>query len=238
MSSYVLIHGACSGSWCWEKVVPLLKQAGHSVEAPDLPGYCQDDAPPGEVTLASYTRRVCEILDAQNEPVILVGYSMGGLAITAAAEERPEKIKTLVYLTAYLVQHGESLAQVISRNTETLLGVQVNKAQGYFTVQEETLREAVFADCSDEDFERARLRLRPQPIAPLITPVKTTAERFGRIPKVYIECLSDRAIPPSFQKTMYTSIPFQKILSLQSSHSPFYSAPEELVKQLTMNIEA
>ena len=39
MSTYVLIHGACSGGWCWEKVVPLLKQAGHTVEAPDLPGH-------------------------------------------------------------------------------------------------------------------------------------------------------------------------------------------------------
>ena len=49
-----------------------------------------------------------------------------------------------------------------------------------------------------------------------------------------IECLADRAIPPAFQKTMYTAMPFQKILSLQSSHSPFYSVPEELVKQLTL----
>ena len=120
MSSYILIHGACSGGWCWEKVVPLLERAGHTVAAPDLPGHGLDDTPSGEVTLASYSRRVCEILDAQAEPVILVGYSMSGLVITAAAEERPEKIKALVYLTAYLVRHGESLAQVINRNTHSL----------------------------------------------------------------------------------------------------------------------
>lgn len=232
MSIYVLIHGACSGGWCWEKVVPLLKQAGHIVEAPDLPGHGQDKTPLREVTLAAYTRRVCETLDAQAEPVILLGYSMGGLAITSVAEERSGKINTLVYLTAYLVQHGESLAQVISRNTDTLLGANLNKEQGYFTVKEETLREAVFADCSDEDFERARSRLGPQPIAPLMTPVGTTVENFGRVPKVYIECLRDRAIPPAFQKKMYTTLPFQKILSLESSHSPFYSVPEELVRLL------
>ena len=87
-------------------------------------------------------------------------------------------------------------------------------------------------DCSDEDFERARSRLGPQPLAPLITPVRTTVEHFGRVPKVYIECLRDRAIPPSFQKKMYTTLPFQKILSLESSHSPFYSVPQELVKLL------
>lgn len=139
MGTYVLIHGACSGGWCWEKVVPLLKQAGHTVETPDLPGHGQDKTPLSEVTLATYTRRVCETLDVQTEPVILLGYSMGGLAITSVAEERSGKINTLVYLKAYLVQHGESLAQVISRNTDTLLEANVNKQQGYFTAKEETL---------------------------------------------------------------------------------------------------
>jgi alpha-beta hydrolase superfamily lysophospholipase len=55
MSTYVLIHGACHGSWCWDKVVPLLKQAGHQVEAFDLPGSGRDKTPLSEVTLAAYT---------------------------------------------------------------------------------------------------------------------------------------------------------------------------------------
>ena len=66
MSTYVLIHGAWQGSWCWDKVVPLLKQAGHSVEAPDLPRHGQDKTPLPEVILQAYTTRVCETLDAQS----------------------------------------------------------------------------------------------------------------------------------------------------------------------------
>ncbi len=92
MSTYVLVHGAWHGSWCWEKVVPLLEQAGHQVEALDLPGHGQDKTPIREITLAAYTNRVCETLDAQAEPVILVGHSLGGMVITQAAEERPAKI--------------------------------------------------------------------------------------------------------------------------------------------------
>ena len=53
MSTYVLVHGAWHGSWCWEKVVPLLEQAGHQVEALDLPGHGQDKTPIREITLAA-----------------------------------------------------------------------------------------------------------------------------------------------------------------------------------------
>ena len=120
MSTYVLVHGAWHGSWCWEKVVPLLKQAGHQVEPLDLPGHGQDKTPICEITLAAYTKRVCETLDAQAEPVILVGHSMGGIVITQIAEERPEKIQRLVYLTARLLQNGQSLFQIAQTDSDSL----------------------------------------------------------------------------------------------------------------------
>jgi pimeloyl-ACP methyl ester carboxylesterase len=234
MSTYVLIHGAWHGSWCWDKVVPLLKQAGHHVEAPDLPGHGQDKIPLPAVTLQAYTRRVCETLDAQAEPVILVGHSMGGMVISQAAEARPEKIATLVYLSAPLLQNGESIFQVLSVDTDTLVlpNLLVNEEQGCCTLKAEALREAVYADCSDQDIERATSLLVPQALAPLVTPISTTVDHFGRVPRVYIECLQDRALSPSLQKQMYTRLPCQTILSLQTSHSPFFSAPQELVRHL------
>src|SRR5215471_8421479 len=122
MSRYILVHGAWHGRWCWDQVVPLLRQAGHQVETLDLPGHGQDRTPILEVTLAAYTKRVCETLDAQAEPVILVGHSMGGIVITQVAEERPEKIQTLVYLTAFLVQNGESVVQITQMNNDSLVG--------------------------------------------------------------------------------------------------------------------
>ncbi len=236
MSTYVLVHGAWHGSWCWEKVVPLLRQAGHQVEILDLPGHGQDKTPIREITLAAYTKRVCEMLDAQAVPVVLVGHSMGGIVITQVAEERPEKIQTLVYLTAFLPQNGESLLQVARRNTDSLLtpNLMVNEEQGYLTFKEGApLKEIFYADCSDEDVARAKSLLVLQAIAPMATPVRITAEHFGRVPRVYIECLRDRTISPSIQKMMYMATPCQTILSMETSHSPFFSAPQELVRHLT-----
>ncbi len=236
MSTYVLVHGAWHGSWCWDKVVPLLEQAGHQVEALDLPGQGQDKTPIREITLAACTNRVCETLDAHAEPVILVGHSLGGIVITQAAEERPAKIHRLVYLTALLPQNGESLLQIAQTESDSLVlpNLVVNEEQGYATFKEGApLKDMFYGGCSDEDVARATSLLVRQAIAPMATPVRITAERFGRVPRVYIECLLDRAISPASQKRMYTATPCQTILSMQTSHSPFFSAPQQLVRHLT-----
>ncbi|WP_413467230.1 alpha/beta fold hydrolase [Pleurocapsa sp. FMAR1] len=93
MSIYILIHGSWHGSWCWNKVATLLEQAGHKAIAPDLPSHGDDRTPIFEVTLQSYEDRVCEVVKAQTEPVILVGHSMAGIVITQAAEQCPAKIE-------------------------------------------------------------------------------------------------------------------------------------------------
>jgi pimeloyl-ACP methyl ester carboxylesterase len=100
------------------------------------------------------------------------------------------------------------------------------------TVRAEGLTALFYTDCSDEDVAYARGRLVPQATAPLNTPVHVSAERWGRIPRVYIECLQDRTISPTAQKRMYTATPCAKVLSLNTGHSPFFAAPEALADHL------
>lgn len=234
MSNYVLIHGAWHGGWCWKKIIPLLEKEGHQVVAPDLPGHGEDKRPIAEITLQAYTDRVCQILDEQSEPVILVGHSMGGVVITQTAEYRPEKIKKLVYLTGFLLQNGEFLLQHAEPDTEALVlpNLIMAEDQSSATVKEEALKEIFYADCSDEDVEFAKSQLVPQAAAPFATPVSTTEENFGRVPRVFISCSRDKAISPSIQQNLYTALPCEKVISLNTSHSPFFSAPEELASHL------
>jgi pimeloyl-ACP methyl ester carboxylesterase len=234
MSTYVLIHGAWHGAWCWDKVVPLLEKEGHVVEAIDLPGHGRDKTPIPEVSLKAYADRVCEVLDDQPEPVVLVGHSMGGAVISQAAEYRPGKVETLVYLAAFLPQNGESIFQFTAGDAEALLGTIIIMADdGSCTLRDEGIKETLYADCSDEDVEWAKSLLGPQALAPIASPLSTTEENFGRIPRVYIECLRDRTVSPSLQKRMYTALPCRTVISMTTSHSPFLSAPEELVAHLT-----
>jgi pimeloyl-ACP methyl ester carboxylesterase len=234
MSTYVLVHGAWHGAWCWDKVGPLLHQAGHQVITFDLPGHGQDKTVVSEVTLDLYAQRTGEVLAAQMEPVILVGHSMGGIVISQTAERYSTKIQKLVYLTGFLLRDGEFLLQYAQSDTDALVtpNAIADETGTYLTLPTEKLKDIFYADCSDEDIVRAKQLLVPQAIQPLAAPVQVTPEHFGRIPKVYIECLQDKVITLTCQRQMSTALPCQKVLTLDTSHSPFLSAPEALLKLL------
>jgi hypothetical protein len=67
-----------------------------------------------------------------------------------------------------------------------------------------------------------------------ITPLQLTEKNYGRVPRVYIECTEDKAVTPFIQNKMYTEMPCEKVYSLPTSHSPFFSRPKELVEILCM----
>jgi pimeloyl-ACP methyl ester carboxylesterase len=235
MSTYVLIHGSWHGAWCWYKIIPLLQQAGHQVIVLDLPSHGRDWTAPREVSLQRYVESVCKVLDAQAEPVILVGHSRGGIVISQTAEHRSDKIRTLVYLAAFLIRNGETLMTTALSDPDSLIisNTVVNQEQGSTMLKAEAFRDALYGDCPQEDIVLATALLTPEPIAPSATPLSLSEEHFGRIPRVYIETRQDKGVTPTLQKKMYTVTPCQQIISMDTSHSPFLSQPEQLASHLT-----
>jgi pimeloyl-ACP methyl ester carboxylesterase len=230
MATILLIHGAWHGSWCWRKVSPLVERKGHVAIAPDLPGHGDDKTPTAAVTLQAYADRICESATRQSEPVILVGHSMGGVAITQAAENCPEKIRALVYMCAFLPRNGDSLSTWASQDAETKVNpTTLNFApDGTSTVRPEAVRDAFYMHCSDEDVAYALPRLCAQSAEPIGKPVVTTAARWDQIPRFYIECARDRAITLKLQRAMQQQSPCARTYSIDTDHSPFFSAPNEL----------
>jgi len=235
MSGFVLVHGAWHGSWCWAGVAAALRQAGHTVSLVDLPGRGGDPRPHAAITLDDYVRRVGDVILRQNGPVVLAGHSMGGITITQVAEAMPERLARLVYVSAFLPRNGESLLDFTATETETPLhdGILADPAAGSMKLRSAAVARAAFYHCcSAADTERALAQLVPEPMAPAATPVRTSAERFGRVPRWYIECLQDRAISLALQRRMQAALPCERVFQLDTDHSPFLSATAALAAQL------
>jgi pimeloyl-ACP methyl ester carboxylesterase len=133
-----------------------------------------------------------------------------------------------------VLQNGEFLLQYAELDNDALVmpNLIMSEDRTYATLKEDALKEVFYADCSAEDVEFAKSRFVSQATAPLATPVSTTEENFGSIPRVYISCLRDKAISPSIQEKFYRALPCEKLIFLDTGHSPFFSAPEELANHL------
>src|ERR1700683_5310584 len=234
MSAFLLIHGAWHGGWCWHKIIARLRAAGQRTTAPDLSSLGRDRTPLENVTLRLWTDSVCAHLDAHAEPVILVGHSRAGAIISAAAEARPDKIRLLVYVAGYLLQDGESVSQRALQDAHSLVvpNMVTSADRKSCTLRESAVREALYGQCADEDVILAQSLLSPEAVAPLTTPLHTTAANFGRVARVYIECRRDRAVSLDEQRRMYAAIACEQIISLDTDHSPFFSAPDALAAHL------
>ncbi|GGE71537.1 alpha/beta fold hydrolase [Priestia taiwanensis] len=231
MSTYVLIHGAWQGEWAWELVKPKLESLGHTVVTLDLPGSGQDMTHPQQVTLDAYVTKVADVINQQNEKVILVGHSMGGIVITQTAEHVSDKIDKLVYVGAFLPKNGESLGSKLTGQKGPQFTV--NEADMTAVLVPETIENTFLNATNDEAIKEAAFKkMRPQALAPFQQQISISEEKFGSVDRYYMETTLDNAIPIDFQRIMNTETPCKQIISLEADHSPFFSKPDELVEHL------
>jgi len=114
MATFVLVHGAWHGGWCWQKVIPFIEEAGHEVYAPTLTGMAEraSELSP-EIGLDTHIQDIVgELVEKNLHGVILVGHSYGAIVITGVVDQVPERIAHLVYLDTFVPRNGESMADI------------------------------------------------------------------------------------------------------------------------------
>jgi pimeloyl-ACP methyl ester carboxylesterase len=111
MTTFVLVHGAWHGSWCWKRVRRLLQHQGHEVFTPTLTGIGERAhllAP--TVDLRTHTLDVLNLIQWEElDDIVLCGHSYGGMVVTGVADKIPRRIRTLLYLDAFVPENGQSL---------------------------------------------------------------------------------------------------------------------------------
>ncbi|WP_321396927.1 alpha/beta fold hydrolase [Emcibacter sp.] len=247
MATFILIHGAWHGGWCFDKVAELLEARGHKVIAPDLPGMERDrevsDEELAAVSLdgwAGFAADLCR--SAPEKPVILCGHSRAGIVISQAAEKAPEAIDALVYICAMLIPSGMSRAELKARQkpNPAFDAIRLPHPSMAATVVDNAGNAVeVFAQMSPPDLAHDAIsRLKPEPSAPTGTLLNLTEERFGSVPRHYIECLHDRTILIEDQRLMQSLQPCQTVTTLETDHSPFLSMPHELANALLQIVDS
>jgi pimeloyl-ACP methyl ester carboxylesterase len=226
MATIVLVHGAWHGSWCWQRVTPLLEKRGLAVRTVDLPSV---GAHPGAGTnLSADAAAVEAVIENVAGPVVLCGHSYGGMVISRAAAKN---VARLVYLCAFMPLDGESLVSIGGGRHAW-----IQMLDGGLTLPDPARTDTVFySDCDAQTCQWAKNELRRQSVAAFEEPVPHPAWR--TTPSTYVVCANDMALPPELQRYVFAPRATETI-ELQTGHSPFLSQPAAVADLLAARIPA
>ncbi len=274
--TFVMVHGAWHGGWCWSEMMRLLGEQGYPVIALDLPGHgltarfpvsytakpqnlaglATEVSPLAALTLNDYRDMVLKVIRGLTRdgsgPVILVGHSLGGATLTAVAEAEPTLVKRLVYLTAFAPVKLASVIEYLglpnfaASEVPALFAADPNVV-GCVRINHDSEnpadyakgKSAFYGDVDNAAYAAVANLVTPdEPIQAFTTRVIPTVARWGNVPRAFIRCTLDKAIPIALQDQMIAEAdaftPNNKFVqkTMVTSHSPFLSNTAGLLEHL------
>jgi pimeloyl-ACP methyl ester carboxylesterase len=229
MATFVLVHGAWHGAWCWERVAPLLEAAGHRTTTPNLP----IDNP--KAGLVEYAQWILARMP-QADPVVLVGHSLGASVIPLVAARRP--VRRLVLVCPVIRSPGRSLADQAEEDAD-MATADLETGRTMFddassAWQPEVAAEVFFNACDPKTASWAAGQLRRQYWRYWDEP--NPLEAWPEAEYRAIACLEDRVCSIEWARRM---IPIRlgfPAVEIPGDHAPFLSVPERLVEALLADL--
>jgi pimeloyl-ACP methyl ester carboxylesterase len=231
-----LLHGAFQTEQGWGFVKGRLEAQGYPVVAIRLPGRGEDATPIDQITLDLYRTKVLDVINGLPGPVVLVGHSFGGVTISIVAESEPDKIKSLVYLSAYLPKSGQSLNSLAHTDPDSVLAKPgnfvVSDDHKYASIKDEAKADTFANDADEAGKKLIVASIIKEPLAPLATPVTLTDEKFGKVKKFYISTTEDQAVTPALQARMLEATPVDKVIKIKAGHASYVTQPDDVAKAI------
>jgi pimeloyl-ACP methyl ester carboxylesterase len=226
VSFYALIHGGGGDGSVWELLRGELARRGHGSVAPDLP---IEDASAGAL---EYAQAVLDALEGVDEPVIVVGHSLGGLTVPVVASRRP--VAHMVFLGAMVPVPGRAYRDYLRERPDALTAPTPRSgydADGRRGVRPwEDAHAAYFHDCPEDVARKVWARSRPQGVKPMTEPCPLQA--WPDVPSTYVLMTEDRSVSPAWSRDVAHDRLDGRVVELPGGHSPFLSRPAELADVL------
>jgi pimeloyl-ACP methyl ester carboxylesterase len=238
MANFVLVHGAWHGGWCYRETANALRAAGHNVFTPTHTGVGERFHQSAEnVTLETHIRDVCGCIEWEElRDVILVGHSYGGMVITGVADRMNDRVRSLVYLDAFVPEHGDSLNSLLPKALAPEVAAQFLGAFRGAALQDNCgLTQPILAELFNvAEANRARVdRLcRPQALATFEMPLLLSGAPDKIASRLYI--LADGWDPSPFRHfaAKVDGKPGWRVVKMASGHDVMVDMPKELAAEL------
>jgi triacylglycerol esterase/lipase EstA (alpha/beta hydrolase family) len=221
---FVFVNGSFHDTWCWYVLKSELEKTKNIVELVKLPYRKFNNLTIFLMPFSRYVDAIKKIVEKYPwDKVILVGHSLGGIAITHFAEKYPEKIEELIYFSAYIPESNTSFSKTL-KNEKRSLSVdnsKVNYILGNITFNKRHAKETFYNNQEDEKIELAKELLIKEPLTPFLTKINLTP-RFYNLKKTYIKTMQDNTISPEFQDMMIDNGKINNVITLKDGdHSVF-----------------
>jgi pimeloyl-ACP methyl ester carboxylesterase len=230
--TFVLVHGAWHGSWCWRRVGEALRARGHLVFTPTLTGLGERVhlLRPG-LAIEDFATDVCNVIEAEElRDIILVGHSFAGGPVSVVADRMPERLKQLVFLDAVLLEDGQS---AFSKLDPAIVAQRVKLAQetsGGLTIPPPP--PAAFGVTEPQDVAWLRRRLTPHPLHSYMAPIRLNHPPGNGVNKTYIACTHPAYEPLVPTQEWVRRQNGWRYLELASGHDAMVLHPETLTQML------
>lgn len=234
MATFVLVHGAMHGGWCWKKVAPLLRAAGHEVYTPTLTGLGERAhlAHP-DIDLDTHILDVLNVLAFEElTAVVLVGHSYGVVVVAGVAERTPERVAQLVYLDGGLPSDGRSVFDYFPPDVVAARRRQVEaEGAGWRMLPPADPAAWGITDAADAAWVRARVV--PQPLKTFTQPSRLANPAAHALPKTLVLCTA--ASPAAWRAEAIAharTAPGWQYRELPTGHDAMITMPRELADLL------
>lgn len=231
--TFVLVHGAWHGGWCWNRVRDLLTLNGHRVFTPTLPGLAEHSHMLSKsITLDTHIDDLANLFKWEDiDKAVLVAHSYGGWVVSGALEKIGRQVASVMFLDAFLPENGQAPRDLNPPAMKQELDAAIARGE----IGRPAPKAEFFQIIKPEDVAYVQAKMTPQPINTLTTPIRLTGAR-DRVPKKFYIRAPSFKMPP-FDKFYETSKGDSKwsvteIDPKESGHDVMIDAPARLTKLL------